>query len=261
MQELPEPSIEKLARVTKLLRTQRTLPAKLEAVVAIAKRVTPGCDAAGISLLIEGEPATAAVSDRLTVEVDVVQYQTGEGPCLAALEHSNIIRIDVLGKDERFPRFAPGALAVDVESVLSVPLTTGGQSVGALNLYSRVRDAFDSRTAESLQPIADYAAEVLSTSPLYAYSLEAVDGLVETLESRALISQAVGVIVASEDLRIEEAFDRLRRLALESGESMRAVAEWVLQERPSGPVPAELGELRLRDDRQHPDAPDNIGRT
>ncbi len=85
MQELPEPSIEKLSRVTKLLSTQRTLPAKLEAVVAVVKRITPDCDAAGISLLIEGEPTTAAVSDRLAVEVDLVQYQTGEGPCLAAM--------------------------------------------------------------------------------------------------------------------------------------------------------------------------------
>lgn len=71
MQDLPEPSIEKLSRVTKLLRTQRTLPARLEAVVAILKRAVPACHAAGISLLIEGEPTTSAVTDRLAVEIDL----------------------------------------------------------------------------------------------------------------------------------------------------------------------------------------------
>ncbi len=245
MQELPQPSVEKLARVAKLLRTQRSLPGKLEAVVAIAKRITPRCDAAGISLLVEGEPTTTAVTDRLTVEVDLVQYETGEGPCLAAMDESNVIRIDVVGRDERFSRFAPGAVAMEISSVLSIPLVAHGNGVGALNLYSRAPNAFDDHSAKTLEPIADYAGEVISTSPLYAYSLEMVDGLVETLESRALIAQAAGVIMANEQLTSEAALDRLRDLALQSGHSMRAIARWVLDERPKGPLPAELKNLIL----------------
>ena len=50
MDELPQEAIEKLARVTKLLRTQRTLPAKLETVVALAKETVPNCDAAGVAV-------------------------------------------------------------------------------------------------------------------------------------------------------------------------------------------------------------------
>ncbi len=240
MQELPEPSIEKLSRVTRLLSTERSLPAKLEAVVAIVKRITPDCDAAGISLLIEGEPTTAAASDRLAVEVDLVQYQTGEGPCLAAMDGANVVRIDVLGREDRFSRFAPGALAVDVNSVLSIPLVAHGNVVGALNLYSRLPDVFGGHTVEGLEPIAEYAGEVISTSPLYAYSLDMVDGLVETLESRAVIAQATGVLTAVERLTSEEALDRLRDLALRSGQSMRAVAQRVLDDRPTGPPPPEL---------------------
>ncbi len=243
MQELPEPSVERLSRVAKLLSTQRTLPAKLEAVVAIVKRITPDCDAAGVTLRVEGAPTTTAVSDRLAVEVDLVQYETGEGPCLAAMDDANLIRIDVLSRDERFCRFAPGGLAVDVNSVLSLPLLARGDVVGALNLYSRLPNAFDSHTAESLQPIAEYAGDVIGTSPLYAYSLEMVDGLVESLESRAIIGQAIGVIMAVESLSGEEALDRLRSLALGSGQSMRAIARWVIEERPTGPLPAELLQL------------------
>lgn len=248
MQELPQPSVEKLSRVTKLLRTQRTLPAKLEAVVAIAKRITPGCDSGGISLIIEREPTTAAVSDRLAVEVDLVQYQTREGPCLAAMHDSNVVRIDVVGQDERFSRFAPGALAWDINSVLSIPLAAHGTVVGALNLYSRESNAFDDHTAKGLEPIADYAGEVISTSPLYASSLEMVDGLMETLESRALIAQATGLIMASEQLTSEEALNRLRNLAMESGHSMRTVAQWALDERPRGSLGDALGEASLSDD-------------
>jgi GAF domain-containing protein len=233
IQDLPPETIEKLSRVTRLLSTQRTLPARLEAVVAIVKRTVPKCDAAGIVLLVGGEPTSVAVTDRLTVEIDLVQYETGEGPCLAALEGANVVRIDILEKDSRFTRFAPGAIDLGLRSVLSMPLEVHGRGVGALNIYSSTPDAFDEATEQAVQPIAGYAAEAISTSPLYAYSLEMVDGLLEDLEDRALIEQATGVLMATEKETTEHALDRLRELAFDSGESMRTVAQWVIDERPT----------------------------
>jgi GAF domain-containing protein len=240
--DLPEESAERLARVAKLLRTQQTLPARLETVVALAKRLIPNCDAAGVTLIVEGEPTTTAVTDRLTVEVDLVQYQTGEGPCLAAMAESNVVRVDMVEADSRFVRFAPGAVDLEVNSVLSVPLAARGRTVGALNLYSRAPDAFDARTTEEVRPFAELAAEAVSTSPLYAYSLDAVEGLMETLEARALIEQASGMIVASERRTSEEAMDRLREIAMAGGESLRAVAERVVRQGPAGNLPADHGQ-------------------
>lgn len=231
-------SVERLSRVTKLLRTQRTLPTQLETIVALAIRTVRNCDAAGISLLIDGQPTSAAVSDRLAVEIDVVQYETGEGPCLSAMKDSKIVRVDVIGQDSRFSRFAPGALDRDVNSFLSVPLVAAGRTVGALNLYSHTPNGFDEEAERTAQPLAEYAAEALSRSPLYAYSLEMVDGLMETMESQALIAQASGLLMANEQQTSEEAIERLRELALASGESMRTVAEWVLTERPTGLAPS-----------------------
>lgn len=248
MDHLPQESIEKLSRVTKLLKTQRTLPAKLETVVAIVKRTMPNCDAAGISLLIDGEPTSVAVSDRLAVEIDLVQYQTGEGPCLAALSDSAVIRIDVLERESRFVRFAPGALDREIHSVLSIPLSANGRTVGALNLYSRTADAFDAGSEEAVRSIAEYAAETISTSPLYAYSLDMVEGLVETMETRAVVAQATGVIMAGEQTTSDAALDRLRDLALHSGASMRTVAEWVLEERPRRPMSVGPDPLAMHDE-------------
>jgi hypothetical protein len=84
-------------------------------------------------------------------------------------------------------------------------------------------------------------------SPLYAYTLDMVDGLVETLEDQAVIAQATGVILAGEQLTTDEAFDRLRQLAMVSRESMRTVADWLLEERPTGPLPVD-GHLPLREE-------------
>ena len=65
-------------------------------------------------------------------------------------------------------------------SVVSFPLVAGGRTVGALNLYSYLPDAFDADTERVMAPIVNYAADVLSTSPLYAYSLNLVEGLPAT---------------------------------------------------------------------------------
>ena len=234
MQYLPPETVERLSRVTKLLKTQRTLPAQLEAVVGIVKRSVPSCDAAGIVLLVDGEPTSIAVSDRLTIEIDLVQYQTGEGPCLSALHDGDVVRIDILEKDLQFTRFAPGAIDRGIHSVLSTPLNANGRCVGALNMYSIHANAFDDRTSEVVRPMAEYAGQAISTSPLYAYSLDMVDGLVEDLESRAIIDQATGVLMATQEDTGAHALGRLRELAMRSGESMRTVAEWVIEERPTG---------------------------
>ena len=245
MQELPTESIERLSRVAKLVGTQRTLPAKLETIVALAKRTIPNCHAAGVSLIIQGEPTTTAVTDRLAVEIDLVQYETGQGPCLAAIDESEIIRIDVLERDSRFSRFAPGALALDINSVLSMPLAANGQVVGALNLYSRLTDAFDDddddddQTVRAAQPLADAAAEAISRSPLYAYTLDMVEGLVETLESQALVAQATGVLMVTDGCTAGEALDMVRDLALATGVSLRTVAERVVAEHSTDPLSAD----------------------
>lgn len=249
MQDLPRDSVERLQRVTKLLSTQRTLPAQLEAVVALVERTIANCHAAGITLMIDGAAATAAVSDHLAVEIDLVQYGTGDGPRLAAISDGHAVRIDLLERDNRFIRFAPGALDHRIESVLSIPLISRDSVVGALNLYSRLPNAFDAKTEEEVQPMADVAAEAIGTSPLYASALDMVEGLMETLESQALINRAVGVIMAGEGRTTEEALERLRHLALASGKPMRAVAQLVLEERPTtAPPPVGDPQPSNRDD-------------
>jgi len=236
--DLPEESGERLARVERLLGTERTLQAKLQSVVAIAKRTVPNCDAAGLTLNIDGEPTTGAASDRLAVEIDLVQYETGEGPCLTAISSGKMIRIDVLDRDSRFSRFAPGALAMDINSVLSLPLRAGARVVGCVNLYSRLPNAFAARAEQVAQPLADYAAEIIATSALYAYSLDMVEGLVESLEDQAVIAQAIEILSTTELPTDAGALERLRTLALASGHSMRTVAGWTIEERPTGTAPS-----------------------
>lgn len=241
MSAVPEEFTERLSRVLQLVRTQRTLPTQLEAVVALATRTVPSCDGAGVTLIVTGEPLTAAATDTVVLEVDVVQYSTGQGPCLDAIAGSNIVRVDLIDGDLRYERFAPGALDTAVHSVVSFPLVAAGRTVGALNLYSSLPDAFDDDTERVMAPIVSYAADVLSTSPLYASSLDMVEGLMESLEERAVIAQATGALMARNGWTTAESFDFLRERALVRGEPLREAASAVLAlDLPAGPAPADL---------------------
>lgn len=229
MSNLPEEFNERLARVMKLVRTQRTLPTRLEAAVALAKRTVPTCDAAGVSMVIIGQPMTSAATDQVVLEVDLVQYDTGEGPCLEAIASSGVVRVDLIQSDIRYRRFAPGALDTGINSIISFPLVAHQRTVGALNLYSHRHEAFDEDTERVMAPIIGYTADILATSPLYAYSLDAVEGLVETLDDRAAIDQATGVLMVQNGLSSADALDAVRDRALVHGVSLRRAADAVLE--------------------------------
>jgi GAF domain-containing protein len=100
------------------------------------------------------------------LELDLVQYDTAEGPCLTALG-GQTVRFAVLEKSERFPHFAIGAADQRIRSVLSTPIRNDDDIIGSLNLYSRQPDGFD----EQAQRIADVTAAevgtVIITSQIY----------------------------------------------------------------------------------------------
>ena len=85
----------RLATLHKALERDRGLIGRLEAVAALARRTIADCDAAGLSVIAKGRAWTVAASDEVVLEVDLVQYDTGEGPCLEAIRKSDLVRLDV----------------------------------------------------------------------------------------------------------------------------------------------------------------------
>jgi GAF domain-containing protein len=226
--DLPPRMERELARVNRLLDTQRTMPAKLEALAEVIERTFRNCDSVSIALVVEEQAVTAAASSALAIEADLVQYGYNQGPCLLSVRRRSAVRIDVLGEDERFEHFAPGAIEQGVESVLSVPLWWAGSVVGSINLYSGTRCAFDDGTIDQLRPLCEYAASVIARSPLYAATLDLIDGLAEAITESADVEMGVGVLRETDQLSAEAAFDHLRSLALGSGLSMAEVAREVI---------------------------------
>lgn len=120
-----------------------TVTENLRRIVRSAEQDVPGCRAASICLLAHGQPRTAAVTNEVAVQVDVAQYRVNEGPCLWAARTSQTVRVNLLGDDHRFTRFAPLAHRVGIQAVLSVPVITDAHIAGTLNLYFPSPSAFE----------------------------------------------------------------------------------------------------------------------
>jgi len=96
-------------------------------VVEMAVTTIEGCDFAGI-VLINGEAiATSMHTDPIVVELDALQQRYNEGPCLDAVAHRLIFHADNLGRDLRWPNFAPHATQAGIRSVLALPLSVDAE--------------------------------------------------------------------------------------------------------------------------------------
>ena len=59
----------------------------LERLVQAVNVAIEGCDAVGVTVVMEDRPRTAAYTTAGTLEIDAAQYSVGDGPCLDAFRN------------------------------------------------------------------------------------------------------------------------------------------------------------------------------
>jgi GAF domain-containing protein len=219
--------VESLVALSQVLVADGTLETTLEHVASLACRTVEGCDMAGVTMMHNAKPVTAACSDPVALAIDEVQYATGQGPCLQAYRDGEVHRIADIATEERWPEFCAGARAEGLGSSLSLPLSADGRTLGALNLYSRSPQSFG-EDIELAQLFAHQASVAIANAELYARALAVAEQLQEALESRDVIGQAKGILMATTKSSADAAFDVLRAASQRRNMKLRAVAEEVV---------------------------------
>ena len=77
-----------------------------------------GCDSAGVSLLENSKVSTATATDEFTLKIDIDQYENLEGPCLQAFSTHEVVKVDDISSDPRWPGFSEAAFRDSLGSVL-----------------------------------------------------------------------------------------------------------------------------------------------
>jgi GAF domain-containing protein len=227
MAEDPD-GLESAVRIlSRLLLAEETLEATLMRVASLACRTLPGCDMASLTMMRDGRPSTAIQTAPEACELDAVQYTDDDGPCLEACRTGKLVRLD-LAADTRWPHFAAAAKGGGILGVLAVPLMVADQALGALNLYSATASGFSQADEETALLYSEQAAVACANSEVYWRTYSLTEHLREALESRDVIGQAKGILMARRGCTSEEAFEAIRQVSQRRNLKAREIAEGVV---------------------------------
>jgi GAF domain-containing protein len=224
MHERGTDAADNLTELQKALLGTQTLEQFLQELATVAARLVNDGMSCGMTMRSNGRPATVACSDPLASEIDEVQYRLDNGPCLHAMRSGDRVTIEDTGAREQWPRFEAAAQARGIRSCLALPLVADGKPVGALNLYARGAGAFAPAQVHRAENLAENASGALSLMLRLASYSELTDQLRSSLTSRAVIYQALGVIMAQERCTQAKAFEILRTASQHSNVKLRDIA-------------------------------------
>jgi GAF domain-containing protein len=227
MSSYPNGLSEGLLALSQLLIAEEPLDTTLRRVAEISQRTLDSCDLVGVTLLSDGKPSTAAFTELDAVEIDDVQYRTGRGPCVHSYESKSPMHVVDMSTDARWPEVAQAAKAHGVHSSLSMPLIVREVGMGALNLYSYRVDGFDAGEQQLALLFSTQAAIAIANAEVYWRTHLLTEQLREAMESRDLIGQAKGIVMASRRVTADEAFELLREASQRTNVKLRTIAEQV----------------------------------
>jgi GAF domain-containing protein len=219
-----DPIAESIAAMARFYVGDSTLVETLRCVTELTATAVPPAAYTGITMLVDGKPETSAFSDPEAPEIDQAQYDADTGPCLDAFRDGEVYGIPSTEDDERWPEFSRTALAHGIRSTLSLPLIVGGDSLGALNLYSEDMHGFTEAHHKAAELFAAQAAVVLANSQAYWDAHTLSENMKEAMASRAAIEQAKGILIAQSGVDPEAAFQLLKRASQRENRKLRDVA-------------------------------------
>ena len=168
----------------------------------------PGFEHVGVAVVQDGGAVTTMASTgRLVREMDSLQYELDQGPCLDALRQERLVLVeDLPHQTDNWPLYAPRASQAGVRAQMGVRLHNKDGTLGGLNFYSTAAVTIDRGTPHRAQLIAANATMALSHARY-------VVPVSEVIATRQLIGQAVGVLMERLGITEDQAMYYLVRVA------------------------------------------------
>jgi GAF domain-containing protein len=195
-------------------------------VTEIVCRLIEGCAFCSVSAFDGDAIRTLGATDPRAEEIDRIQYQTRQGPCwVAATEKRHLAYTPNNAQDERWPEFSRRTAAeAGLFSLMACRLVVGDppRALGALNIYGAEPNAFDHADQQVAMLLAAVAGVLLDAAQREAH-------LSAALESRGLIGQAMGILMAQSDITSDEAFGQLRAASQRMNVKLRDLARSIAE--------------------------------
>lgn len=199
--------------------------------------------AAGMLLVDNrGRLQLMAASDEGAQMLELFQLQAKEGPCQDCFRQGvPVVNADLSTASDRWPVFAPRAVAAGYRSVHAFPLRLRHQVIGALNLFGTQAGGMADEDARVVQALADVATIGLLQARAIRRGEVLTEQLQSALNSRILIEQAKGALAQIHGGTPDQAFDRLRGYCRRHRARLSEVAAAVVHDPTSVPELTERG--------------------
>ncbi|HEX8498343.1 MAG TPA: GGDEF domain-containing protein [Actinomycetales bacterium] len=130
------------------------------------ERVARVLSATGAGVVLLGEDAElhfVAATDDAILQIEALQVELGEGPCLTAFRTGEPVLMDEPEHDRAHRRFGPRAAAVGLRAVYTFPLVANGTRLGALDVYRDAPGALTSAEIRAGTILANVASAYLAS--------------------------------------------------------------------------------------------------
>jgi signal transduction protein with GAF and PtsI domain len=230
--ESPASQVDLLHRISSIVSSERSLDEMLGEIVGLTVQVT-GCDACLVYLI---EPGSGEIVLRASqvphaAELGSLRMKMGEGVTGWVAEHKSVVALSSnASADKRFKRFS--ALVEDTyEAFLSVPLVSGGDVIGVINVHHREAHEHSAEEIGLLTFIGEQMGNAVARARLSEENARLMEETLEMrreLETRKLVERAKGILQRNHNLTEEEAYLRLRNESRRMRRPMRELAEAII---------------------------------
>lgn len=192
-------------------------------------------DGAGLMLAdAEHQLRNVAVSDDRLGHLEELQICHHEGPCIAAFDDKELVGVEDLKQDARWPLFSAAAVDQGVRAVLASPLPYNQDAVGVITVLSEQAHPWSAEGELALLAFTDLAALLIASMMQGQQHSELAAQLQTALDSRAVIEQAKGVLIGQQGISARAAYEQLRAQARSQGRKLAAVSAEVVRNAAQG---------------------------
>lgn len=216
------------AELSKIMLGDQPLNATLQRVAELAQQTIPEVDEVSVTLMDGTRPRTVVFTGTLAVQLDERQYELGFGPCTDAAISGQTIVVDHSDPTSAYPDFSTLSRRAGVRHTVSVALPVPQRVIGALNLYGCAAEPMDRSAVELAEAFASYAAVAVANAALYSTTADLARNMQLAVQSRTVIDQAKGILMAHGHYSADSAFETLVRTSQQQNRKLRDVAQSVV---------------------------------
>lgn len=200
----------------------------LSQVAQLCEDVCASNSSVSVTIGPPAEPTHLASSTEFAQLVDAAQMSANEGPCQQSWETGTIVYSNAALADSRWPRFCETASETGIASALAAPIRVGDEVLGVLNVYSRDFEAFQLAGMRVIELLAEATGAVIHHVGEEKQLRDLSAQLEEAMQSREVIEQAKGALMAQYRCSAEEAFARLATVSQNRNIRIRELAQTLI---------------------------------